>query len=202
MVTEVTRETRQSEVVPLTDLRIRDTRSSTQPADRRASASWSQHSSMVTQSWARPCTSVQRGKRERTALSVALSRQAWGTGELEDVPEDQAEPTGPNPSSRSASRGQGDLAGIRTPSFPAVTILSPLASLHSLSTGRDRAGNAGHSWGMPWGSDIQTSYVISNHAGAHRAQLQLQWGPQEGFTPPIPLPTTPRAPPESLVHKA
>lgn len=68
LVTEVTRETRQSEVVPLTDLLIRDTRSSTQPAERRASASWSQHSSMVTQSWARPCRAV--GGREESLLGL------------------------------------------------------------------------------------------------------------------------------------
>lgn len=82
MVTEVTRETRQSEVVPLTDLRIRDTRSSTQPADRRASASWSQHSSIVTQSWARPCTPA--GERKRMPLLVALSEDK----QTSHVPED------------------------------------------------------------------------------------------------------------------
>lgn len=80
LVTEVTRETRQSEVVPLTDLRIRATRSSTQPADRRASASWSQHSSMVTQSWARPCRAT--GERESSPLLVSLSESNWGTANL------------------------------------------------------------------------------------------------------------------------
>lgn len=55
LATDVTMETRQSEVVVLfTDLRIWEILSSTQPAERRASASWSQHSSIVTQSCAKP----------------------------------------------------------------------------------------------------------------------------------------------------
>lgn len=91
MVTEVTRETRQSEVMPLTDLRIRDTRSSTQPADRRASASWSQHSSMVTQSWARPCPD---GGEENTVVSVPLGEGKPGDSQLDAVLQAQAEPTG------------------------------------------------------------------------------------------------------------
>lgn len=85
LVTEVTRETRQSEVVPLTDLLIRDTRSSTHPAERRASASWSQHSSMVTQSWARPCRAAGGRKQPCEGYSVRAAR--------DDVPENQAEPT-------------------------------------------------------------------------------------------------------------
>jgi len=40
--------------------------SSTQPADRRASASWSQHSSAVSQIWARPC----RGRVNKLKASV------------------------------------------------------------------------------------------------------------------------------------
>lgn len=107
-MTEVTRETRQSEVVPLTDLRIRDTRSSTQPADRRASASWSQHSSMVTQSWARPCMPAEEGK--HMPLLVALSEDK----QTSDVPEDRAH--------RPVHRGLGQAP------LPAVSILSPPAS--------------------------------------------------------------------------
>lgn len=54
LVTDVTMDTRQSEVVPFTNLRICEIRSSTQPADSRASASWSQHSSIVIHNWAKP----------------------------------------------------------------------------------------------------------------------------------------------------
>lgn len=52
-----TMETRQSEVellMLLFALVMVMMRSSTQPADRRASASWSQHSSTVSHSWANP----------------------------------------------------------------------------------------------------------------------------------------------------
>ena len=54
LVTEVTIETRQSEVVALVSRRIWEIRSSTQPAERRASASWSQHSSIVSHNVSRP----------------------------------------------------------------------------------------------------------------------------------------------------
>lgn len=54
-VRDVTMEMGPSEVVLLTVLAIWPMRSSTQPADNRASASWSQHSSMVSHIWLRPC---------------------------------------------------------------------------------------------------------------------------------------------------
>lgn len=50
-------ETRHSEVdvlMVLAVLEMVEMRSSTQPADSRASASWSQHSSMVSHSWPKP----------------------------------------------------------------------------------------------------------------------------------------------------
>ena len=55
LVSDVTMETGLSEVVLLMVLEIWPMRSSTQPADRRASASWSQHSSMVSHIWLKPC---------------------------------------------------------------------------------------------------------------------------------------------------
>lgn len=55
LVRDVTMEMGLSEVVLLTVLAIWPMRSSTQPADSRASASWSQHSSMVSHIWLRPC---------------------------------------------------------------------------------------------------------------------------------------------------
>lgn len=104
LVTEVTRETRQSEVVPLTDLRIRDTRSSTQPADRRASASWSQHSSMVTQSWARPCATRRGGNR---ACWCPSGRTSLGDSRLDDAPEVRQSPqVCPHPSSHWQEPGE------------------------------------------------------------------------------------------------
>lgn len=54
LVRDVTMEMGPSEVVLLTVLAIWPMRSSTQPADNRASASWSQHSSMVSHIWLRP----------------------------------------------------------------------------------------------------------------------------------------------------
>lgn len=56
LVRDVTMETGLSEVVLLIVLAIWPMRSSTQPADNRASASWSQHSSMVSHIWLRPCS--------------------------------------------------------------------------------------------------------------------------------------------------
>lgn len=56
LVRDVTMETGLSEVVLLIVLAIWPMRSSTQPADSRASASWSQHSSMVSHIWLRPCS--------------------------------------------------------------------------------------------------------------------------------------------------
>lgn len=50
-------ETRHSEVdvlMVLAVLEMVEMRSSTQPADSRASASWSQHSSIVSHSWPKP----------------------------------------------------------------------------------------------------------------------------------------------------
>ena len=67
MVSDVTMETGRSEVVPLMVLEIWPIRSSTQPADSRASASWSQHSSMVSHIRLRPCRSW--GERERVSES-------------------------------------------------------------------------------------------------------------------------------------
>lgn len=55
LVRDVTMQTGLSEVVLLIVLAICPMRSSTQPADNRASASWSQHSSMVSHIWLRPC---------------------------------------------------------------------------------------------------------------------------------------------------
>lgn len=54
-VTMVTTVTMSSVAVMLVCLCICKTRSVTQPADSRASASWSQHSSMVSHSSFRPC---------------------------------------------------------------------------------------------------------------------------------------------------
>lgn len=54
LVSDVTMETGLSEVVLLVVREIWPIRSSTQPADKRASASWSQHSSMVSHIWLRP----------------------------------------------------------------------------------------------------------------------------------------------------
>ncbi len=56
LVSEVFMESRQSEVVTLVRRRIWEIRSSTHPADNRASASWSQHSSIVSHICARPWT--------------------------------------------------------------------------------------------------------------------------------------------------
>lgn len=56
LVRDVTMETGLSEVVLLIVLAIWPMRSSTQPADNLASASWSQHSSMVSHIWLRPCS--------------------------------------------------------------------------------------------------------------------------------------------------
>lgn len=55
LVRDVTMEPGLSEVVLLIVRAIWLMRSSTQPADSRASASWSQHSSMVSHIWLRPC---------------------------------------------------------------------------------------------------------------------------------------------------
>lgn len=54
LVRDVTMDTGLSEVVLLIVLEIWPMRSSTQPAERRASASWSQHSSMVSHIWLKP----------------------------------------------------------------------------------------------------------------------------------------------------
>lgn len=177
LVTEVTRETRQSEVVPLTDLRIRDTRSSTQPADRRASASWSQHSSMVTQSWARPCTTA--GKRKKTPLLVALSEDKQ-TG---DVSEDQAEPTGPP---------AGNWGGAPR---PAVTILSSTASFTASDT--ESKGNPGPSWGehdcLLFENCRAAIFKLNLRRSPYhtRAQSTVTVGTEEGCIP------QPRIPPQS-----
>lgn len=55
LVSDVTMQTGLSEVVLLIVLEIWPMRSSTHPADNRASASWSQHSSMVSHIWLKPC---------------------------------------------------------------------------------------------------------------------------------------------------
>lgn len=62
---------------------------------------------------------------------MPLSEDKHGDNKLDDVAKDEAEPTGPNPSSRPISRRLGKNAGTRMPSLVALTILSPLASLHS-----------------------------------------------------------------------
>lgn len=56
LMRDVTKEMGLSEVVLPIVLEIWPMRSSTQPADSRASASWSQHSSMVSHIWLSPCT--------------------------------------------------------------------------------------------------------------------------------------------------
>lgn len=61
-LSDVTMETRHSEVevlMVLEALVMVEMRSSTQPADSRASASWSQHSSMVSHSWPKPWRQVE-----------------------------------------------------------------------------------------------------------------------------------------------
>lgn len=67
LVTEVTMETKQSEVGGLVSRRICEMRSSTQPAESRASASWSQHSSIVSHIDSRPCETHQLGQEHHVA---------------------------------------------------------------------------------------------------------------------------------------
>lgn len=68
LMRDVTMETGLSEVVLLIVLEIWLMRSSTQPADSRASASWSQHSSMVSHIWPRPC-----GQKRKVLIDEGLS---------------------------------------------------------------------------------------------------------------------------------
>lgn len=81
-VTIVTTVTMSSVVIMLVSFCIWMIRSSTQPADSLASASWSQHSSIVSQSIAMPCEQSQGRKKEKqpqhqsAELAAVLLR--WG----------------------------------------------------------------------------------------------------------------------------
>lgn len=68
LMRDVTMETGLSEVVLPIVLAIWLMRSSTQPAESRASASWSQHSSMVSHIWVRPCSHTPRTYRGSVPL--------------------------------------------------------------------------------------------------------------------------------------
>lgn len=72
LVRDVTMEPGLSEVVLLIVRAIWLMRSSTQPADSRASASWSQHSSMVSHIWLRPC-----GGKNNVVYNLKLPLPSW-----------------------------------------------------------------------------------------------------------------------------
>lgn len=72
LVRDVTMETGLSEVVLLIVLAIWLMRSSTQPADNRASASWSQHSSMVSHIWLRPCRTQSKMLEDSVQLQLQM----------------------------------------------------------------------------------------------------------------------------------